>query len=138
LLAGALLEFCGAAAAGTGLDMASGLLDSGAAWRKFEAICEAQGGLRIPGEAVFRRDVVADRNGVVTSIDNRHLARIAKLAGAPMRQVAGVEIHVRLRDQVSVGQPLFTIHAQASGELEYSSAYAMTHAVVDLSPIGIV
>ncbi|WP_316876302.1 thymidine phosphorylase family protein [Ralstonia edaphi] len=138
LLAGALLEFCGAAVAGTGLDMASGLLDSGAAWRKFEAICEAQGGLRIPGEAVFRRDVVADRNGVVTNIDNRHLARIAKLAGAPMRQVAGVEIHVRLRDQVSVGQPLFTIHAQASGELEYSSAYAMTHAVVDLSPMGIV
>jgi hypothetical protein len=59
LLAGALLEFCGTAVAGTGLVMATDLLDSGAAWRKFEAICEAQGGLRIPGEAVFRRDVVA-------------------------------------------------------------------------------
>lgn len=134
LLAGTLLEFCGAAAAGAGLDMAMGLLDSGAAWRKFEAICEAQGGLRIPGEAVFRRDVLAEHGGIVSNIDNRHLARIAKLAGAPMRQVAGVQMHVRLRDEVSAGQPLFTIHAQASGELEYSSTYALTHSVVNLSP----
>ncbi|CAJ0874111.1 Putative thymidine phosphorylase [Ralstonia mannitolilytica] len=133
LLAGALLEFCGAAQPGAGLDMATGLLDSGAAWQKFEALCEAQGGLRTPGEAVFRRDVVAQQDGIVSYIDNRHLARIAKLAGAPMRQVAGVQLHVRLRDHVSAGQPLFTIHAQASGELEYSAAYALTHPVLTLS-----
>lgn len=133
LLAGALLEFCGAAQPGAGLDMATGLLDSGAAWQKFEALCEAQGGLRTPGEAVFRRDVVAQQDGIVSCIDNRHLARIAKLAGAPMRQVAGVQLHVRLRDHVNAGQPLFTIHAQASGELEYSAAYALTHPVLTLS-----
>ncbi|CAJ0779701.1 Putative thymidine phosphorylase [Ralstonia condita] len=133
LLAGALLEFCGAAAPGTGQDVAAGVLDSGAAWRKFEEICEAQGGLWVPGEAVFRRDVVAEQDGIVVDIDNRHLARIAKLAGAPMRQVAGVETHVRLHDRVRVGQPLFTIHAQASGELEYSFAYARIHPAVALA-----
>ncbi|MGA3951998.1 thymidine phosphorylase family protein [Ralstonia nicotianae] len=132
LLVAALLEFCGAAEQGAGLEMATGVLDSGAAWRKFEEICEAQGGLRVPGEAVFRRDVVAEQDGIVTEIDNRHLARIAKLAGAPMRHVAGVEMHTRLHDQVRVGQPLFTIHAQASGELEYSSAYARMHPAVSL------
>lgn len=133
LLAAALLEFCGAAEQGAGLEMATGVLDSGAAWRKFEEICEAQGGLRVPGEAIFRRDVVAEQDGVITEIDNRHLARIAKLAGAPMRQVAGVEMHARLHDQVKTGQPLFTIHAQASGELEYSSAYARMHPAVCLT-----
>ncbi|WP_247350184.1 thymidine phosphorylase, partial [Ralstonia pseudosolanacearum] len=134
LLAATLLEFCGAVEQGAGLEMATGVLDSGAAWRKFEEICEAQGGLRVPGEAIFRRDVVAEQDGIVTEIDNRHLARIAKLAGAPMRQVAGVEMHVRLHDQVKAGRPLFTIHAQASGELEYSVAYALMHPAVSIAP----
>ncbi len=129
-LAASLLELCGAVPAGAGLAEAIRLLDSGAAWLKFEAICEAQGGLKRPGEAVFRRDIVADRDGVVTGIDNRHIARTAKLAGAPMRQVAGVEMKVRLHDKVSVGQPLFAIHAQASGELDYSHAYACAHPAV--------
>lgn len=133
-LAGALLEFCGTAQSGAGLELATSVLDSGAAWRKFEDICEAQGGLRVPGESILRRECVAEHDGIVTEIDNRHLARIAKLAGAPMRQVAGVEMHVRLHDQVRVGQPLFTIHAQASGELEYSSAYARAHPAVVLKP----
>lgn len=134
MLAGALLEFCGAAPKGTGEKAAGQLLDSGAAWRKFEAICEAQGGLRVPGEAIFRRDIVAPHPGRVIAIDNRHIARTAKLAGAPMRQVAGLEMRVRVNDEVRAGQPLFTVHAQASGELDYSCSYALAHPAVSIEP----
>ena len=56
---------------------------SEAAWQKFQAICEAQGGVREFPQAQFTHPVTAPRAGRVVSIDNRLLARIAKLAGAP-------------------------------------------------------
>lgn len=127
LLAGELLEFCGGVPAGQGLLRAGHLLENGSAWGRFQAICEAQGGLRRPGQAVFRRDLVASRSGVVTAIDNRHVSRVAKLAGAPRRQVAGLELHVRVGEAVDAGAPLCTLHAQALGELDYAFSYALAH-----------
>ncbi len=56
---------------------------SQAAWAKFQAICDAQGGLRQPGVARLQEPVVAWRTGHVSGIDSRQLARAAKLAGAP-------------------------------------------------------
>ena len=51
--------------------------------RKFEAICRAQGGMRIPPVAARQRPVEAPWSGAVLRIDNRRLSRLAKLAGAP-------------------------------------------------------
>ena len=56
-------------------------------------------------------------------VDNRVLARLAKLAGAPATQSAGIELHVRLGDAVIEGEPLFTLHADTRGELTYALAY---------------
>lgn len=97
---------------------------SGAAWRKFQEICEAQGGLREPPRAAHRLDVPALRSGSVVSIDNRRLARIAKLAGAPQAPSAGIDLHVRCGDFVERGEPLFTLHADSPGELAYAMEYA--------------
>ncbi|MBF3117545.1 thymidine phosphorylase, partial [Pseudomonas aeruginosa] len=33
---------------------------------------------------------------------------------------ARIDVHARLGDQVEAGQPLFTLHAQAPGELAYA------------------
>jgi thymidine phosphorylase len=129
-LAAALLEFSGGATAGTGLEKAARLLDSGAAWSKFQAICEAQGGLRQPGTARLRHDVVAERAGHIAGIDNRRLARIAKLAGAPVAAAAGIRLHVQLGDRIARGAPLFTLHAEAPGELHYALNYAATHPAI--------
>jgi thymidine phosphorylase len=133
ILAGELLEFCGHSVPGTGRSAAWRLLDSGAAWDKFQAICEAQGGLREPGLAPLREPVLADRTGHVASIDNRRLARIAKLAGAPGAPTAGLQMHVRLGDHVERGMPMFTLHAQAPGELAYARNYLQTHPIVTLT-----
>ena len=132
-LAGELLEFCGHSVPGTGKSEAWRLLDSGAAWDKFRAICEAQGGLREPGVAPLREPVVADRTGFVSGIDSRRLARVAKLAGAPGAPTAGLVMHVQLGDAVKRGIPLFTLHAQAPGELAYARSYLDTHPVVTLT-----
>ena len=122
-LAGHVLELTGRAADGQGFGAAARALRTGAAWKKFEAICEAQGGLRSPPVASFQHPVIAAHGGILTEIDNRRFAKIAKLAGAPKSPAAGVDLHVRLGDRIVASQPLFTIHAQSKGELAYALSY---------------
>ncbi len=123
-LAGALIELGGLAQHGGGATIAAQTLDSGRAWTKFQQICEAQGGMRRPPTSNHRHPLVARRAGCVNTIDNRKIAKLAKLAGAPEAKAAGVELHVRLSDVVSANQPLCTVHAAAPGELAYALAYA--------------
>lgn len=123
-LAGQILEFGGAAAPGAGLALANSVLEDGRAWRKFQDICEAQGGLREPPVAPWQQAVPATCTGSVIAIDNRRLARIAKLAGAPKAACAGIDLHVQLGSVVERGQPLFTLHAATPGELAYALEYA--------------
>lgn len=133
VLAGELLEFCGHCALGSGRSEAGRLLDNGAAWAKFQAICEAQGGLREPGVAPLREAVPAERTGYVAGIDSRRLARVAKLAGAPTAPTAGLDLGVKLGDKVERGMPLFTLHAEAPGELAYAKHYLASHPVITLA-----
>jgi thymidine phosphorylase len=123
-LAGALIELGGAAEQGRGEGLAAQTLADGRAWTKFQAICEAQGGMREPPVSTHRHPVLADRSGRVAEIDNRRVAKLAKLAGAPQAKAAGVELHVKLGSTVSAGEPLCTLHAQAPGELAYALQYA--------------
>jgi thymidine phosphorylase len=125
-LAGELLELAGRAPLGRGLNLATSVLTSGQAWRKFQAICDAQGGMRTPPVATYRHPVLAPTAGLVQAMDNRRLAKAAKLAGAPQAPAAGLDLHVRLADHVEVGQFLYTVHAQSRGELDYALHYIAT------------
>lgn len=124
MLAGAALELAGRTAAGAGFALAETTLADGRAWAKFQAICDAQGGLRRPPKATLTHPVLASRTGRVTSINNRTLAKLAKLAGAPDAKAAGVMLHARLGDELTRGQPLMTVHAEAQGELAYALEFA--------------
>jgi thymidine phosphorylase len=126
LLAGHLLELAGAVPAGSGEALARQILADGRALRKFEAICEAQGGMRTPPLAAFTRPVTARLAGGIAAIDNRRLARVARLAGAPRDPAAGLQLHVRVGDSVEAGAPLYTVHAESRGELAYALTYART------------
>jgi thymidine phosphorylase len=134
LLAGKVLEFSPKIAPGTGLQLATEILDSGKAWQKFQAICNAQGGFFEPPVAKYSRTIRTAKSGVVTSIDNRRLATIAKLAGAPRAKAAGIELHVNMKAKVEAEQPLFTIYSEAPGELNYAvSAIRSEH---DIMTVG--
>ncbi|SFI35965.1 thymidine phosphorylase [Collimonas sp. OK307] len=124
LLTASVLELGGKAEAGQGMALATKVLDSGAAWQKFQAICEAQGGMRIPPQATYTHPVLSLHRGKVVAIDNRRLASIAKLAGAPKAAAAGIVFRAPLGTRIEVGQPLLTIHAESPGELAYARAYA--------------
>ncbi len=129
-LAGHLLEIADAASPGEGRRLAVQVLDRGDAWRKFQAICEAQGGMREPPTAAHVRPVLAPHDGTVHSIDNRILARAAKLAGAPGDPAAGIDLHVRLKDTVCAGEPLFSLHAESPGELAYALRFLGTQPAI--------
>jgi thymidine phosphorylase len=121
-LAGELLELA-EVAKGDGLDVARQTLADGRAWKKFQRICEAQGGMRQPPLAAHQRPQPAERSGHVSQIDNRRIAKVAKLAGAPDDKAAGVQLLKRLGDRVEPGEPLFVVHANARGELAYAMQY---------------
>lgn len=126
-IAAGLLELTGRSAPGTGWDLARQMLLSGAAWRKFQDICEAQGGMRVPQRAQQRVPVVAPQGGRVAVIDNRAVAKVAKLAGAPRAKAAGVEFLAPIGRLVQAGEPLFWIHADSQGELQYALDYVQEH-----------
>jgi len=128
-IAAALLDIAPGATPGQGRTTAQTLLDSGAALRRFLAICEAQGGFSEPVLAAHMRPVLASRGGRVRAVDNRRLAKIAKGAGAPGSgsASAGIDCRLRIGDAIDAGEPLFQVHAQTPGQLEYALEYAAAH-----------
>jgi len=129
-LAAALLELGGAASEGEGAPLAAETLANGEAWAKFQAICEAQGGMRTPPQSTHRMPVVAPAAGRIAEIDNRRIAKVAKLAGAPDAKAAGIELHAHVGDRVEANQPLYTVHAQSTGELAYALSFARANPTI--------
>lgn len=135
-LAGLILEGAGKADKGKGVAAALSILESGKALDKFYRICQAQGGFREPQAAPLRHDVLAERSGLVKSVDNRKLAKVAKLAGAPKSPGAGILYNAPVGKHMEKGQPLFTIFSETQGEINYALAYMHTtdHIVELASP----
>lgn len=112
-LAGRIIEFDPDVRGGQGYRIAREILESGRAIAKLQRIIEAQGVQTEdyrPGKLIH--EVTASRAGTIIGIDNLQLARIARLAGAPMDKGAGVDLLRNLGDTVEVGTPLYRIHAE--------------------------
>ena len=123
MLAGHLLEFSKKVAPGSGRPIAESILESGKAWEKFQAICEAQGGMRVPTKAPYTHPFLTHKSGTVKSIDNYSLSQLAKLAGAPKSKAAGVYLEINVGSHVEKGEPLLVIHAESPGELDYALGF---------------
>ena len=120
-LAGRILEFDADVRGGQGYFIARDILESGRALDKFDSICAAQG--ESPHCYQFgqlTRDVLAPRAGRVSTIDNLQVARIARLAGAPMDKGAGIELYKKFGDEVSEGEPLYRIYSEFNADFEFA------------------
>jgi thymidine phosphorylase len=60
---------------------------------------------------------------VVTGIDNFLVARVARLAGAPMDKGAGTDLLKKLGDPVQKGEPLYRVHAQFPADFKFAQAH---------------
>lgn len=132
-LAGHVLEFSPKVAAGSGKKLAESILTSGKAFSKFQAICNMQGGMRDIPSAAYTKTITSKKTGRVVNIDNRLLARLAKLAGAPEAKSAGIELLTPLNTLVEKNQPLLILHAETEGELQYAlSFYKQTENIITI------
>ncbi len=127
LLAGELLELSGKVASGAGRQTALQLLESGKAYEKFLAICKAQGRFTRPVLAPYKTEISAETSGILKRIDNRKIAKLAKLSGAPQSKSAGILLNVHLNDSVEKDQLLYTLYAESQGELHYALEYKNNH-----------
>jgi thymidine phosphorylase len=121
LLAGRILEFDPDVRGGRGYAIARDILDSGRALDKMNAIIEAQGRHQVtyePGRLV--QEICAPHDGVVTSIDNLHMAHIARFAGAPMDKGAGVDLFKKLGESVNKDEPLYRVHAEFPSDFRFA------------------
>ncbi len=124
-LAGRVLEFDPDVRGGHGFAIARDILDSGRALAKMQAIIDAQGRQTLEltlGRLKF--EVRAGARGIVTEIDNFHLARLARLAGAPIYKGAGVELFKKLGEKVGRGEPLYRVYAQFQADYHFAREFA--------------
>lgn len=124
-LAGRILEFDPAVRGGQGYPLACEILESGKALDKMLSIIESQGTAAPTPEATLVKAVTAKQNGIVTQIDNYQLAKIARLAGAPMDKQSGVALVKKLGEQAREGDTLYNIHAAFSSDFEFACQMAM-------------
>ncbi len=120
MLAANLIDMAEACGLDSALDKATQILDSGKAWLQFQHIAAAQGGLRELPEAPYAEVVKAGRSGVITAIDNRRLARLAKLAGAPFDVTAGLRLHANVGSRITAADTLFTLYSETTCERDYA------------------
>ncbi|MGD2167531.1 MAG: thymidine phosphorylase, partial [Gammaproteobacteria bacterium] len=124
-LASRILEFDPDVRGGRGYALARDILESGRALTKMKAIVAAQGAVETPpapGRLLSKIEAQAD--GHVAAIDNQQMARIARLAGAPMDVGAGVDLYRKVGDEVRRGEPLYGIHAEFEADFSFATAAA--------------
>jgi len=120
-LAGRVLEFDPDVRGGQGYAIARDILDSGRAIAKMNAIIQSQGIKDIdlqPGNLCF--EVVASKEGYVTDIDNFLMAKIARLAGAPIDKKSGVYLIKKLGDPVAKGEVLYRVYAEFHADFQFA------------------
>ena len=120
-LAGRIIEFDPDVRGGQGYSIAREILESGRALEKMDRIIKAQGEKsNQPGLGRLSFDVCASASGTVTAIDNFFLARLARLAGAPISPGAGVDLFRKLGDRVEQGEPLYRLYAEFPSNHEFA------------------
>lgn len=125
LLAGRILDFDPELRGGAGHARAAELLQSGRALDAMERIIDRQGrqdpigGL---GELVW--DVTAPSAGRVAAIDCHRIARIARLAGAPLDKGAGIDLFKKIGDPITEGEPLYRIYACVEADFGFARELA--------------
>jgi len=124
-LAGRILEFDPDVRGGQGYTIARDILEDGRALKKMNEIINEQGRIEINFEpAPLHIDIKANKEGIVTAIDNFQLAKIARRAGAPMDKHAGVDLNKKLGDAVNKDEVLYRIYAEFPADFKFAQSLA--------------
>ena len=160
ILSGWMLHLAGRAETpAAGALLADAILASGAAYRAWLSIVQAQGGdtsvfdfedlschpSRSGGSASsfasrsFTRQLLAETSGYLSSMDCKEVGWAVQRLGAgrakpgdPVSAAAGIEVHAKLGDRIAAGQPLVTLFADTESQL--AEPHAMLRATYRIAP----
>lgn len=149
ILAGWMLYLAGhARTPQTGTALSNEILTSGSAFEAFLEIVQAQGGdiSLFEGEAnpadhhkpTATRTLTSETSGYFASIDTRQAGWAVQRLGAgrakpgdPVSAHAGIEMHVKLGDRITQGQPLITLFSEDESLL--AVPYEMLHSTIQIT-----
>jgi len=100
------------------------IFDSNKAYDKFIEILRAQGENNLelnklkPGR--YKKEVISVKSGKIIHVDNKEISSIARIAGAPQDQGAGLYLEKNKNYSVKKGDILYTIYSNSKTKLEYS------------------
>ncbi len=98
------------------------ILTSGEAYKKMCEIIKAQSGdpetKIVLGEQTF--EVKSEKKGKVSHINNKIIAKIARVAGAPIDKGAGIYLEKHKGDNVETGELIYTVYAESAEKMEFA------------------
>jgi AMP phosphorylase len=128
-MAGLMLEMAGKAVKSKGYTMAKEILESGKAYKKMMEIINMQGKkvinpLKIQlGKITY--DLISKKSGIVKEISSKTISKVARVAGAPEDEGAGIYLHKHIGDKVKKGDKLYTVYCRNKGKMDYAK-YAIS------------
>ena len=138
-LSGALLELIGDVPKGKGYDKAFEILSSGKALEKMKEIIKAQNGHTFSSEKIaeapYKKQMISNQSGEISTINVGLLNNIARIAGAPGNVAAGVMLMVDESDKVKKGEILLEIHAENERKLNAAYNFAKKSKVIEFQRI---
>ena len=117
-LAGKIFELSGKTKKGKGYDLAKQTLKSGEAFKKFKQIISAQhGDINRIRPAKFKRDFFAQNNVKISSINNKIINDLARVAGCPADKFSGVYLYANVGGELKKGDKLITLYSDSKARL---------------------
>lgn len=101
------------------------ILESGKAYKKFQEIIKAQGGdPKVDPDKLHlgkrKQTMKAYKSGYLVDINTASMARVARLAGAPLDKGAGIDLHKKEGDKVKKDEAIATVYAQSKEKLMFA------------------
>ncbi|MBS3080859.1 thymidine phosphorylase [Candidatus Pacearchaeota archaeon] len=125
-LAGKLLELSKKAQPGEGIKLATEILNSGLAFKKFLEIIKTQKGdikkiaKMHPG---YTHHIKASKKSTIKHIDNKLINNLARLCGCPEDKAAGIYLHRKKGQVVNKHEKILTLYAQSEEKLKHARAF---------------
>ncbi|MEM4330882.1 MAG: thymidine phosphorylase [Candidatus Pacearchaeota archaeon] len=125
-LAGELMDLCGIK---NSYYLARQILESGKAYEKFKEIINEQNKkkdfeerIRKLKDAKISRDLLAEKSGIIKSIDNKKINLLCRILGAPETKTAGVYLHKKF-GKVEKGEKIITLYSESEMKLKDALRY---------------
>lgn len=118
-MAGRIIEFAPKVRGGQGYAIAKEILASGRALEAINKMIFAQGKAPQVILGHLTSEIVAEKAGVIESIDNQTINKIGNLAGAPQYAGAGIDLLKKVGDRVERGEVLYRIHSISADDFNF-------------------